>query len=70
VVDKTDEWQEDCLPRGGFDNCRLANAGGVKVDVGSLFGRLSFNVEVEEFDDVADEVGQLSRTRMSIKSQL
>jgi hypothetical protein len=45
------------LPSRCFDDCRFAYASSIKVDVGSLFRRLSFNVEVEELNNISDEVG-------------
>lgn len=57
MVDKTNERQEDCLPRRRFDDGRLADAGGIKVNIGALFCRLSFNIEIEEFDYVSNKVG-------------
>jgi hypothetical protein len=68
VVDKTDKRQENRLSCRCFDDCRLANTSSIEVDIGSFFGRLSFNIEIKEFDNVADKVRQLSESRISNKT--
>lgn len=45
------------MPRRRFDDGRFADAGSIQVDVGSLFGRLSFDVEVEELNNISNEIG-------------
>ena len=63
MVDEPDQGQEDGLARGGLDDGRFPSAGRVEVDVGA-FGGVGFgDFEVEEFDDVADQVGELSWVR-------
>jgi hypothetical protein len=57
VIYETDEGKEDCLSGGRLDNRGLANAGGVKVDVGAFFCSLSSDIEIQDFDDVSNEVG-------------
>ena len=56
MVDETDEWKEDGLTGRGFDDGRLANSGGIEIDIGTFFGRFFFDVEIEKLDDIADEV--------------
>lgn len=65
MVDKTNERQEDGLSGGCFDNGRFAHAGCVKINVGSLFRRLGFNIEIQQFDNISDQVRELSERRIS-----
>jgi hypothetical protein len=44
------------LSRRGLDNCRLADSRGIKVDVGTFFGRFGSRVKVEKFYYIADKV--------------
>lgn len=60
MVDETDEGQEDGLTGRSLDDGGLAYAGGIQVDVGTLFGGIFFDVQIENLDNVADEVGQLA----------
>lgn len=57
MVNQADQGEEDGLSGRCLDDCGFADAGGVQVDVGTLFGSIFFNVEIKDFDDVADEVG-------------
>lgn len=60
IIHQPDEGEENGLAGRGFDDGGFADAGGVQVDVGAFFGGVFVDGEVEEFDDVADEVGQLA----------
>ena len=46
MVDKTNEREEYGLARGGFDDRGFAYTSSVEIDVGTLFRRLFFDVEV------------------------
>ena len=57
MVHEADEREEDGLAGAGLDDGGFANTGGVQVDVGAFFRCFGGDVEVEDFDDIADEVG-------------
>jgi hypothetical protein len=59
VVDQTDERQEDGLSCGCLDDRRLAYSGGVEIDVCTLLSRFSRDVQIQYFDNVADQVWEL-----------
>jgi hypothetical protein len=68
VVDETNEGQEDGLTGRRLDDGRLAYARGIQVDVGTFFGGIFFDVQIENLDNVADEVWQLAGWGMSAGS--
>ena len=69
VVDKTDQGEEDGLASRCLDDGRLAYACGIQIDVGSLFGSIFFDVQVEDLDNVSDEVWELTKQAMSVGSR-
>lgn len=56
MVYEADEGKEDGLSGACLDDGGFAYTCGVEIDVGALFGRFGCDIEVEDFDYVADEV--------------
>lgn len=56
MINKADEGEKDCLSSRGFDDGGFAHPGGVEIDVGAFFCCFLLDVEVKEFDYIADEV--------------
>jgi hypothetical protein len=44
------------LSSGGLDDCGFPNSGSIEVDISTLFCGFGCRVEVEEFDNIANEV--------------
>ena len=57
MIDEADEREEDGLAGGGLDDSGFADTCGIEVDVGAFFGCFGSDVEIEDFDDVANEIG-------------
>jgi hypothetical protein len=57
VVNQADQREKDGLSGTSFDHRRLAHTRGVEIDVCAFFCCFGFDIEIEEFDDVADKVG-------------
>ena len=60
MVDKTDQGEEDGLASRCLDDGRLAYACGIQIDVGTLFGSIFFDVQIEDFDNVSNKVWELT----------
>jgi hypothetical protein len=60
VVDKTNQGEEDGLASRCLDDSRLAYACGIQIDVGTLFGSIFFDVQIEDLDNVSDKVWELT----------
>lgn len=60
MVDQADQGQEDGLAGRCLDDGRLAHAGCIQVDVGTLLGSVFVDIEIEDFDNVADKVWELT----------
>lgn len=56
MVDKADKREEDGLTGGCLDDGGLANTGGIEVDVGTFLSSFSADIEIKDFDNVADEI--------------
>jgi hypothetical protein len=48
------------LSGGGFNDGRFAHARGIEVNVRTLFNCFSFDIQVKNLNDVADEIWELS----------
>ena len=44
MINQTNKWEEDGLPRRGLDDCRLAHSCGIEIDVCTFFCSLRFDI--------------------------
>lgn len=56
MVYQPNKREVDGLTGRGFDDSRLADSRSVKVNVGSLFGSFSFDIQVQQLDNVPNKV--------------
>jgi hypothetical protein len=56
MVHKSDQREENGLSGRGLNDRRLANPGGIQVDIGAFLCSFSFNVQIQELDNIANKI--------------
>ena len=56
MIYQTNKREVDRLTGRRLDDSRLAHPGSIKVDVGALLGSFSFDIQIQQLDDIPDKV--------------